>query len=1070
MRFAPSCGRAMALAALCVVGACDGGGGGGGDAGDGGMDVAAASCSWQPSAPLLTLPRSEVRGTLRGASRNPSTTGTRSKGAGGPEAIYTWRLSERTVVDVEVVSNIDTVVSIRRDCTDPLTELACNDNAVAGDPGGGSTGAGGIGGPTMPVPVPPPGFPVDAGVDVPPVGNSRDGHVRAALDPGTYFVLVDEAEPFGVGGDYVLKVSSSTPPAQSSCATALPLADGTSLAAEQLDLASGNAVSCSGGTSRPALYYKATIPSGQRLTARAFPTRGDRLWTPVLQLLDGCAEAALCLATGRAAEGGDHSSVLRYVNNGPTDQTVWLAVGANGVVSGALFQLAVSIGAPIQNQTCQSARPLTDGLVLRNQDLSEGMPNTNPRCRGSGAPSLFYKASLLQGQTVEVTLTAQLDPRIGQVPFQMLVHEGCQGFACLQQPSPGEPVRYTNPGPGTRDLIVEVTTFIGLEKSVSRLFDLSAKLSLPPGQVSVSPVSGLQTSEAGGTASFTVVLGAAPLQPVEIALRSSDPGEGRISPTALKFDGSNWNQPQAVTVTGVDDSERDGNQSYTVIVEKAVSGDPRYLGVDGDDVQLINRDDEPGFAVDPRQAVTSESGGAASIPVTLNRAPTATVRLPITSSDPGEGQVQTAELVFDAMNWNQPQVIRVVGVDDSEMDGNQTYQLQLGPATSADPAYQGIDPPDVSVINTDNEYQRVMAQPISGKLECVFGRPQIGADQGGRLYVVMHCVDPSGGSGSGPIADGGAGGSMPGAPPPPGVVLPPVRDGGSPDIRPGTLSPAAFVATSADGGRTFGAPVNTGWQPGQMRIAGTTTENAVLAMVLPVGVIVLRTTDAGVTWQPPSNLGSGFGNLRLAAGGQTVVVTFDGDSGPALWISVDGGRTFNRRIADDLLRTMAVHVEPNSGAITLVGFDGGRLHVRRSTDGGVSFGPASSTTSAQMDFGSEDSIAVGSRSLFSATKDGSVTVMPLDNLSAARQVAGMGFNTNFPAVLVADNADNLVVVESNFMTVLLNRLPAGQTSFGMPRPFSSVQELPHAVPLSDRAVAVIGRLGSQVMAGVEVWP
>ena len=107
--------------------------------------------------------------------------------------------------------------------------------------------------------------------------------------------------------------------------------------------------------------------------------------------------------------------------------------------------------------------------------------------------------------------------------------------------------------------------------------------------------------------------------------------------------------------------------------------------------------------------------------------------------------MQTTELVFEPTNWNQPQVIRVVGVDDNEMDGNQTYQLRLGPATSADPAYDGVDPPDLPVINTDNEYQRVAAQPISGKLECLFGRPQIGADQGGRLYVAMQCVDPNAG-------------------------------------------------------------------------------------------------------------------------------------------------------------------------------------------------------------------------------------------------------------------------------------------------------------------------------------
>jgi hypothetical protein len=101
--------------------------------------------------------------------------------------------------------------------------------------------------------------------------------------------------------------------------------------------------------------------------------------------------------------------------------------------------------------------------------------------------------------------------------------------------------------------------------------------------------------------------------------------------------------------------------------------------------------------------------------------------------------------------------------------------------------------------------------------------------------------------------------------------------------------------------------------------------------------MVLRTTDAGATWQPPSMLGNGFGELVLATGGQTVVVAFEGESGPTVWVSIDTGRTFNRRIIPELRTTRAAYVDPASGAITLVGFDG-VAHVRRSTDNGVTFG------------------------------------------------------------------------------------------------------------------------------------
>ena len=163
--------RAVALHALVLGIGCDGGdddgrGDGGADKGDGGGDMVAAFCRWQPDAPPLTLPRSEVRGVLRGTSRNPSTTCTRSRGTGGPEAIYVLRVTERTVVDLEVISSIDTVVAIRRACDDPLTEVACNDNREFGDPGNGGTGGSGGGGTPGPVVPPPPPtmpFPGDAG-------------------------------------------------------------------------------------------------------------------------------------------------------------------------------------------------------------------------------------------------------------------------------------------------------------------------------------------------------------------------------------------------------------------------------------------------------------------------------------------------------------------------------------------------------------------------------------------------------------------------------------------------------------------------------------------------------------------------------------------------------------------------------------------------------------------------------------------------------------------------------------------------------------------------------------------
>ncbi len=108
----------------------------------------------------------------------------------------------------------------------------------------------------------------------------------------------------------------------------------------------------------------------------------------------------------------------------------------------------------------------------------------------------------------------------------------------------------------------------------------------------VSPTSGLTTTESGGTASFSVVLTSAPTADVVINVASQDTTEGVVNIGQLRFTSTNWNVPQTVTVTGVDDTVRDGNQSYTVVLSPAQSSDPNYNGLDPADVQLINQDND----------------------------------------------------------------------------------------------------------------------------------------------------------------------------------------------------------------------------------------------------------------------------------------------------------------------------------------------------------------------------------------------------------------------------------------------------------------------------------------------
>ena len=145
----------------------------------------------------------------------------------------------------------------------------------------------------------------------------------------------------------------------------------------------------------------------------------------------------------------------------------------------------------------------------------------------------------------------------------------------------------------------------------------------------MTPTTGLTTTEAGGTATFTVVLNTQPTADVTIGLSSSDTTEGTVSPASLTFTTANWNVPQTVTVTGVNDLLDDGNVAYTIVTAPATSTDATYNGVDAADVTVTNTDnDAAGITVTPTAGLTTtEAGGTATFTVVLNTQPTADVTI-----------------------------------------------------------------------------------------------------------------------------------------------------------------------------------------------------------------------------------------------------------------------------------------------------------------------------------------------------------------------------------------------------------------------------------------------------------
>ena len=100
------------------------------------------------------------------------------------------------------------------------------------------------------------------------------------------------------------------------------------------------------------------------------------------------------------------------------------------------------------------------------------------------------------------------------------------------------------------------------------------------------------TSETGAESGFTVALAKPPLGEVVIPVASSDETEGLVDVDALRFMPENWNQPQQVTVFGVDDVVVDGTQFYQIILGPSVSYDSAYAGAQAGNVAAQNLDDD----------------------------------------------------------------------------------------------------------------------------------------------------------------------------------------------------------------------------------------------------------------------------------------------------------------------------------------------------------------------------------------------------------------------------------------------------------------------------------------------
>ncbi|MGB3142923.1 MAG: Calx-beta domain-containing protein [Maribacter sp.] len=127
------------------------------------------------------------------------------------------------------------------------------------------------------------------------------------------------------------------------------------------------------------------------------------------------------------------------------------------------------------------------------------------------------------------------------------------------------------------------------------------------------------TSEPNVTDSFSVFLDAEPISNVVLNIASSDTDEGTVAPASLTFTPGNYDSPQAVTVTGVDDAIVDGPQPYSITISvNDGASDDDFDAVLNQVINATNTDDDTAtLTIEDVQAV---EGASMQFIVTLNRA------------------------------------------------------------------------------------------------------------------------------------------------------------------------------------------------------------------------------------------------------------------------------------------------------------------------------------------------------------------------------------------------------------------------------------------------------------------
>ena len=195
-------------------------------------------------------------------------------------------------------------------------------------------------------------------------------------------------------------------------------------------------------------------------------------------------------------------------------------------------------------------------------------------------------------------------------------------------------------------------------------------------------------------------------------------GNSTISPSTFSLNSSNWNTGKNLKLKGVCDdiidnasagisfSSGDHSTNFIGVDNTLIDGDLFNLERGKDrfnnyvDNLSIKIQEVPSIRVEKSQDFVSESGGTSTLSIQLCTVDNATLSL--STSNSNEASLSPNSLVFSTGNWSTEQTVVITGVDDSKIDGNQPFNIEISSSYLVDSTEK------ISMINYDNETRKII--------------------------------------------------------------------------------------------------------------------------------------------------------------------------------------------------------------------------------------------------------------------------------------------------------------------------------------------------------------------------